>query len=139
LAIENNDPNPAPTNAAPPTKNFKNCLRFSIAYLLGLRSEPCDEFGDEERKAKKGHREKDLERQKLSPVPGHPDLFYSAYKKSEDKGPHNNPKTCAEKVIPEPNLGESHPEIHGREGKINETQIKHRGKTVSLDRIVILP
>jgi hypothetical protein len=103
-----------------------------------LCSEPFDEFGDEERKDKKRYGEKDLERQELSPVPGHPDLFYRANKKSEDESPHDDPQACSEEVIPEPNSGESHPEIHGREGEVHQAQIKNRGKTVSFNRLIIL-
>jgi hypothetical protein len=58
-------------------------------------------------------------------------------KEGEDKGPHDDAESRAEEVVPEPDLRNTHAEIHRCEGKIDKTEIEHCGKTVSLDGVVI--
>ncbi len=43
----------------------------------------------------------------------------------------------SEKVVPEVNFSQAHTKVHGREREIDQAQVKHRGKTVALNAIVV--
>jgi len=56
-----------------------------------------DDFGNKEGKNEKGHREENLERKELPPVPRGPDFFKVADEKGKDEGSHQNPRAVPAK------------------------------------------
>ena len=119
------------------------CVRASLGLLCSLGCirllfEFFDEFGDEEGEDEEGDGEGDVERDELAPVSGGPYFLEGADEKGEDKGAHDDAQPGAGEVVPEPDPGQSHAEIHGCKGEIDQPQVKHRGKSVASDRVVIL-
>lgn len=91
-------------------------LRWLI-FLFNL----FDHFRDEKGENKEAHREENFEGEQLPPVTACPNFFESSYGKSKDECPHNDAQARAKEIIPEPDLGQSHAEVHSGEGEINQS------------------